>query len=195
MAEEMLTLDDLARLKKQKEEEKSRLSYQVYLDNFKTLIGEKNPKIYPTIKAPKPNDNKQFVCIKEPLEFINLFNVCNGQDECKALFQQLLDSRDAGVIDQVIDASDDMNGLWFNTTNEGINLRPGLKDEEWSSPTTITLGDDAVHSLVAGRTGSGKSSMNKSGITANIFSGLFLSKLAPKFNQNRKSVCIKKDLP
>ena len=157
MAEEMLTLDDLAKLKKQREEEKSRLPYQAYLDNLKTLIGEKNPKIYPTINAPKPNNDKQFVCIKEPVEFINLFSSCNGQDECRTLFQQLLDSRDPRVIDQVIDASDDTKGLWFNTTNNGINLRPGLKDEEWSSPITITLGDDAVHSLVAGRTGSGKS--------------------------------------
>ena len=149
MAEEMLTLDDLARLKKQREEEKSRLPYQAYLDNLKTLIGEKNPKVYPSINEPKPNGDNQFVCIKEPVEFINLFSSCNGQDECKALFQQLLDSRDSRVVDQVIDSSDATNGLWFNSTNNGINLRPGLKDEEWSSPTTITLGDDAVHSLIA----------------------------------------------
>ena len=42
----------------------------------------------------KPNNDKQFVCIKEPVEFINLFSSCNGQDECRTLFQQLLDSRD-----------------------------------------------------------------------------------------------------
>lgn len=153
----MLTLDDLAKLKRQREEEKSRLSYQAYLDNLKILIGEKNPKIYSTVNSPKSNNDKQFVCIKEPVEFIALFSSCNGQDECKTLFQQLLDNRDLRVIDQVIDASGATSGLWFNTTNNGINLRPGLKNEEWSGPTTITLGDDAVHSLVAGRTGSGKS--------------------------------------
>ncbi len=157
MSDEMLTLDDLAKLKKQREEEKSRLPYQTYLDNLKTLIGERNPKVYSSVKVPNPNSEKQYVCIKEPLEFIGLFNSCNGQDECRELFQQLLDKRDARVIDQVIDACDDTAGLWFNTTSKGINLRPGLKDEEWSSPTSITLGDDAVHSLVAGRTGSGKS--------------------------------------
>ncbi|MDO5151160.1 MAG: FtsK/SpoIIIE domain-containing protein [Oscillospiraceae bacterium] len=157
MSEEMLTLDDLAKLKREKEEEKSKLPYQAYLDNLKTLVGEKNPKVYPSIEAPKSNSNKQFVCIKEPAEFVNLFSSCNGQDECKTLFQTLLDDRDPRVIDQVIDECEDTNGLWFNTTNNGINLRPGLEDEEWSSPTTITLGDDAVHSLVAGRTGSGKS--------------------------------------
>lgn len=156
MSEEMLTLDDLAKLKKQREEEKSKLPYKAYLDNLKTLVDEKNPKIYPSIKEPKLNNN-QYVCIKEPLEFIEIFNGCNGQDECKDLFRKLLDEKNPRVIAQVIDECEDMQGLWFNTTQNGINLRPGLRDEEWSSPTTITLGDDAVHSLVAGRTGSGKS--------------------------------------
>lgn len=156
MSEEMLTLDDLAKLKKQREEEKSKLPYKAYLDNLKALVDEKNPKIYSSIKEPKLNNN-QYVCIKEPLEFIELFNGCNGQDECKNLFQKLLDERNPRVVDQVINECKDKDGIWFNTTQNGINLRPGLKNEEWSSPTTITLGDDAVHSLVAGRTGSGKS--------------------------------------
>lgn len=156
MPEDMLTLDDLAKLKKQREEEKSKLPYKDYLDNLKTLIYEKNPKIYDSIKKPESH-NEQFICIKEPLEFINLFNRCNGQDECKSLFQELLAIKDPRVVEQVIEECEDTQGLWFNTTQNGINLRPGLKDEEWSSPTTITLGDDAVHSLVAGRTGSGKS--------------------------------------
>ncbi|MGO4925053.1 FtsK/SpoIIIE domain-containing protein [Ligilactobacillus ruminis] len=156
MSEEMLTLDDLAKLKKQREEEKSKLPYKAYLDNLKTLVDERNPKIYPAIKEPKTYNN-QYVCIKEPLEFIEMFNGCNGQDECKSLFQTLVDERNPRVVDQVINKCEDVDGVWFNTTQNGINLRPGLKDEEWSSPTTITLGDDAVHSLVAGRTGSGKS--------------------------------------
>lgn len=156
MPENMLTLDDLAKLKKQREKEKSKLPYKAYLDNLKTLVDEKNPKIYSTIKEPKSYNN-QYICIKEPLEFIEMFNGCNGQDECKILFQKLVDERNPRVVDQVINKCEDVDGVWFNTTQNGINLRPGLKDEEWSSPTTITLGDDAVHSLVAGRTGSGKS--------------------------------------
>lgn len=156
MSEEMLTLDDLAKLKKQREEEKSKLPYKGYLDNLKTLVDEKNPIIYSSIKEPRSYNN-QYVCIREPLEFIELFNCCNGQDECKDLFQKLLDERNSKIVDQVINEYEDVEGLWFNTTQNGINLRPGLRDEEWSSPTTITLGDDAVHSLVAGRTGSGKS--------------------------------------
>lgn len=156
MSKELLTLDDLAKLKKQREEEKSKLPYNAYLDNLKTLVAEKNPKIYPSITEAKSYNN-QYVCIKEPLEFIELFNGCNGQDECTNLFRKLLAEKNPRVIAQIIDKCADTNGLWFNTTQNGINLRPGLRNGEWSSPTTITLGDDAVHSLVAGRTGSGKS--------------------------------------
>lgn len=156
MSEEMLTLDALAKLKKQREKEKSKLPYKDYLDKLKVLINEKNPQIYHSIKMPQPY-NKKFICLREPLEFIGMFNSCNGQDECRTLFKKLLDDRDSKVIDQIIDEYENTNGLWFNTTQNGINLRPGLKDEEWSSPTTIALGDDAVHSLVVGRTGSGKS--------------------------------------
>lgn len=156
MSKELLTLDDLAKLKKQREEEKSKLPHNAYLDNLKTLVAEKNPKIYPSITEAKSYNN-QYVCIKEPLEFIELFNGCNGQDECTNLFRKLLAEKNPRVIAQIIDKCADTNGLWFNTTQNGINLRPGLRNGEWSSPTTITLGDDAVHSLVAGRTGSGKS--------------------------------------
>lgn len=156
MSKELLTLDDLAKLKKQREEEKSKLPYNAYLDNLKTLVAEKNPKIYPSITEAKSYNN-QYVCIKEPLEFIELFNGCNGQDECTNLFRKLLAEKNPRVIAQIIDKCADTNGLWFNTTQNGINLRPGLRNGEWSSPTTITLGDDAVHSLIAGRTGSGKS--------------------------------------
>lgn len=47
MSKELLTLDDLAKLKKQREEEKSKLPYNAYLDNLKTLVAEKNPKDIP----------------------------------------------------------------------------------------------------------------------------------------------------
>ena len=157
MAEQLFSLDDLAKLRAKEEEEKSRLTYEAYLRNFKSLIGERNPKIINDISKPVSNENGEFVCIKEPYEFMYLFQGCSGQDESISLFKKLLDERDVRVIDQVIVDKDITNGLWFNTTKNGINLRPGLRDEEWSSPTSIILGDDAVHALVAGRTGSGKS--------------------------------------
>lgn len=157
MAEQLFSLDDLAKLRAKEEEEKSRLTYESYLKNFKSLIGERNPKVINGISKPVANENNEFVCIKEPYEFMHLFQGCSGQDECITLFKKLLNERDKRVVDQVIEGKENSHGLWFNTTKNGINLRPGLKDEEWSSPMSIVLGDDTVHAMVAGRTGSGKS--------------------------------------
>lgn len=157
MAEQLFSLDDLAKLRAKEEEEKSKLTYDAYLKNFKSLIDERNPKIINEISKPTANEKNEFVCIKEPYEFMYLFHGCSGQDECITLFKKLLNERDKRVVDQVINGSENSKGVWFNTTRNGINLRPGLKNEEWSSPMSIVLGDDAVHALVAGRTGSGKS--------------------------------------
>lgn len=157
MSEQLFTLDDLAKLRAKDEEERSRLSYDAYLRNLKALIDENNHKVISTISRPVGNDKDEYVCIKEPYEFMYLFQGCSGQDECIELFEKLLEARDKRVVDQIIDDKPNAKGLWFNTTKNGINLRPGLKDEEWSSPMSIVLGDDTVHALVAGRTGSGKS--------------------------------------
>lgn len=157
MAEPLYSIHDLAKLRAEEEEEKSRLTYESYLRNIKTLIDEENPKVIKGISKPVTNENNEFVCIKEPYEFIHLFQDCLGQDECEDLLKKLLDERDKRVVDQVIEGKENSHGLWFNSTKNGVNLRPGLKNEEWSSPMPIVLGDDAVHALVVGRTGSGKS--------------------------------------
>lgn len=45
--------------------------------------------------------------------------------------------------------------MWFATTKNGIEIHPGLHNRE--EPFPLALGDDCVHALLAGRTGSGKS--------------------------------------
>jgi hypothetical protein len=147
----------LARLKAEEEERKSILPYSEYLSNFKKLVNENSNKVRDSICKPEANDKEEYVCIREPYEFINLFQCCTGQDECIRLFEQLLERRDKRVVAQIIKKKPDSRNIWFNNTKNGINLRPGLQDGEWSNPTAVTLGDDAVHALVGGRTGSGKS--------------------------------------
>lgn len=157
MDEQLFSLDDLAKLRAKEEEEKSRLTYEMYLRNFKSLVHEKNAKIASSIFESADSEKDEFICIREPYEFLELFQDCSGQDECIALFNKCLEERDQRVVEQVIKNKKNPHGIWFNNTKNGINLRPGLKDEEWSSLMPITLGDDVVHALVAGRTGSGKS--------------------------------------
>ena len=158
MSNQSFSLLELAKIKQQKGEEKSKLSFESYMDNLKTHVNDRSPKIITTIMPPEPNSNEEFVCINEPLEFISVFqSSLDSQDKCKNLFQKMLDDVNPHVVKQVIRAKNNSENIWFNTTSSGINLRPGLKDEEWANPAAITLGDDIVHCLVAGRTGSGKS--------------------------------------
>lgn len=158
MTEPIFTLAELAKLKKQREEEKRLLSYETYLENLQSLIKENSPKVVDSITRPEATEKKEYICIKEPLEFIELFQHCSdSQDKCRELFRKLIDERNSKVIDQVIYDKDNSEGIWFNSSGSGINLRPGLKDEEFANPAAIVLGDDCVHGLVVGRTGSGKS--------------------------------------
>ena len=157
MEEQFFSLEALSRFRAKEEAERDRLPYKDFLENFKMLVEENHFKISEKILRPIPNEKNEFVCIKEPYEFIHLFHDCNGQDECITLFQKLLEERDVRVVEQTIENHNSEQGIWFNSTCKGINLRPGLKDEEWASPMPIVLGDDAVHAIVAGRTGSGKS--------------------------------------
>lgn len=151
------SLEQRAQRRKEKEEEKSRLPYQLYLDNLRALVAESHFKLKDSISSPKSNAQGEFVCIKEPLDFLYLFQSCLGQDECQEMFRKYLMEKNPIVVEQVIKEQKHPNGLWFNSTQNGINLRPGLENEEMSSPTAIKLSNDAVHALVAGRTGSGKS--------------------------------------
>lgn len=57
--------------------------------------------------------------------------------------------------------------MWFATTENGIDIRPGLYNGD--EPIAMTLGDDCVHGLLAGRTGSGKSNALHVLITALMY--------------------------
>lgn len=157
MSEQRSSLEVIAERRARREAEKSKLSYESYVRNLKTLVEENHEKISGSITKPQSNAAHEYVCIREPLEFISLFQGCSGQEEQIGLFVKLLQDRDIRVVEQVIGDNIEAGGCWFNSTTNGINLRPGLRDEEWSSPVSVVLGDDAVHGLVAGRTGSGKS--------------------------------------
>lgn len=122
MPEEIFTLEALAKLKEQEEEEKNKLLFEQYLRNLENMVAENNCKIVDSIDKPKSNQNKEYICIKEPLEFIDLFQQCSGQQECIELFVNLLSKKDCRVIDQIISEKEKIEELWFNSTKNGINL-------------------------------------------------------------------------
>lgn len=142
-------------LQKSEEEERKKLDFGKYLKNLQSMAGTgqcdlPDQKTLDTIRS-----REQILYCKEPLEFIDCFrDVADSQEKCQELFRTMVESRQ---VVQEIHPGPIEEGFWFNTTSKGINLRPGLEDEEWTNPSAICLGDDCVHGMVAGRTGSGKS--------------------------------------
>lgn len=74
MEEQFFSLEALARFRAKEEAERDRLPYKDFLENFKMLVEENHFKISEKILRPIPNEKNEFVCIKEPYEFIHLFH-------------------------------------------------------------------------------------------------------------------------
>ena len=151
---------DIAAQSKVLEEAGNTRDYKTYINTLLEQNSNGDSVVTETVNPPSPSLNGQYVCIKEPLEFLKLFDKhSNSKEECSSLFANLIGERNTSVVDQVIQVDDPGRSMWFNTTSKGINLRPGLQNNETSKPTVVQFGkpDDNVHAIVVGATGSGKS--------------------------------------
>lgn len=173
--------DAIAEEKEAEEREAREFQHKKYKDNFLKLVSEKPKKFIGDIyqedkenpgeckKDPSGNVIKpvsytsgaEIICCPEPIEFISEFNdYVDDQDECKKIMRELIDgSRVKPSVEfrHIALEHEPAGGIWFNRTDNGVNLRPGLLDEEMGQPYAVTMGDLAVHGVVVGRTGSGKS--------------------------------------
>lgn len=108
----------------------------------------------------------------EPMDIMYLFKSSKTTEESISIFKDYLASS-KDVKEFTYDNSD--KGLWFNTTSKGIGLRLGYSsgslnenDYDTEGIPSLLLGDDAVHGIMAGRTGSGKS-VTINDIICNLF--------------------------
>ena len=92
-----------------------------------------------------------FKICPEPITFINevqskktIFEKIDKFNEKSKTFKEL-----------TFDRPED--GKWINTTNDGINLRLGNYEFDKERFDPMVLGDELVHGVIVGRTGSGKS--------------------------------------
>lgn len=151
---------DFSALNKELNKLEEERSIRLYKDYIKDLLSNvKNDPSNQKITPPELSKNGKLTLIKEPINFIHEFEDClNSVSKCRERFKKLLDEKNENVImTDKIKMSDKVGDYWFNTTKNGLNLRPGYKDNVTTNTVPITLENDCVHALCGGRTGSGKS--------------------------------------
>lgn len=146
-------LDSVAQQIVKDEEESRKLSHKKFKNDWLNVIDEHPEKFEKEINKVEYGKGKEIFVCPEPLAFIKKFDdFADNQDECTKIFEELIKEFKRVSIENA-----PSNGMWFNSTLKGVNLRPGLLNNERSNPNAITMGDKAVHGVIVGRTGAGKS--------------------------------------
>ena len=156
----MDTLDFIISQKKETEEKRNKLEYKDYLNGILSQLNNNDEVIISTVNRPQTRPDGTVVCIREPIEFLRIFdNDSNSVEKCDARFRDLINKCDNTVVEQIVKPGLNTTSLWFNSSATGINLRPGLKDNERTKPYVVNFGkpEDNVHAIIVGSTGSGKS--------------------------------------
>lgn len=128
----------------------SRYIDDLYREIFGTIEREELKRV---------KDNENIICCPEPIEFIKYFDNSVEILDSRKIMQNLIDgtySENAPKFKKISKNVLDNKKIWFHTTEDGVNLRLGKRSDGYVKDA-IVLGDDVVHGVIVGRTGSGKS--------------------------------------
>lgn len=100
-------------------------------------------------------DDSCVIVSPEPFLYQKELSSVSNYEERLDYFKKILKDRFYFISNQAIANTDDC--YWFNTTTNGINLRPGLLNNDFRNTQAMKLSGECSHSLIGGRTGSGKS--------------------------------------
>ncbi len=104
---------------------------------------------------------REVILCPEPVRFLKeMDHISSDQEKCREKFEELCEQCDPekGFEKITLDPIPSEFPFWFNSTINGINLRPG-NESFTGKPVAVELGDTAAHGLMAGQTGSGKSTL------------------------------------
>lgn len=111
---------------------------------------KKNQLFYKNIDYTSTKSKASILC-PEPISFLQKITKEAASEDKKKEFLKLLQKL------EVNDFSNESRKIWFNRTIAGVNLRLGDLEGDTGNQEPAILGDDCVHGVIVGRTGSGKS--------------------------------------
>ncbi|HHZ01563.1 MAG TPA: hypothetical protein GX396_01310 [Tissierellia bacterium] len=149
----MSLLSNVAKRMAEEAIEAKRLRHEKFRKDWFEMLSTQPGKFEKEISPIYYEDGAKALICPEPITFIKQFDdISDNQELCNSKFLHMLKSFETVSLNKVPE-----KGFWFNSTLKGVNLRPGLLDNEKSNPIAVEMGDFAVHGVVVGRTGSGKS--------------------------------------
>lgn len=166
--------NDVAAVKEEAEkEERNNFLHEKFRKDFLKAVYNKQKKFKGEVYISKKIDgeeqlvlpvsyDKDIITCPEPLEFIGAFNDSIGDlSKSQEIMRNLISGKKTfgtAKFNTIHLDHKPTDGIWFNSTRNGINLRPGaLEAGDGQAYAPVTLGDLLVHGVVVGRTGSGKS--------------------------------------
>ncbi|MCI8659025.1 MAG: hypothetical protein HFG54_02085 [Lachnospiraceae bacterium] len=166
--------NDVVAVKEEEEkEEKNNFLHEKFRRDFLKAVYNKQKKFRGEVYLAKKVDGEEqlvlpvsydrdVICCPEPLDFIGAFNDSIGNlPKSQEIMRDLISGRKrfrTARFETICLDHKPNNGIWFNSSRNGVNLRPGtLEEGEGQAYAPVTLGDLLVHGVVVGRTGSGKS--------------------------------------
>ncbi|WP_414839268.1 FtsK/SpoIIIE domain-containing protein [Carnobacterium sp. TMP28] len=132
-------------------------SYKKFQRLYKIRIKENSDEERQDDQFQLINFNEDIRICPEPLTFIRQLLGEQSFSEREIFLENILKEDNCKV--RAIEGKDSSftNEIWNNSTIDGVNLRPGFYANKMIDLKSIRLDDQAVHGLVAGVTGSGKS--------------------------------------
>lgn len=166
--------NDVAAVKEEEEkEERNNFLHERFRRDFLNAVYKKQKKFKDEVYLTKKIDgeeklvlpvsyDKDVITCPEPLDFIGAFNDSIGDfSKSQGIMRDLVSGKKkygSARFKTIHLDHTPKEGIWFNSTQNGVNLRPGMLEEgEGQAYAPVTLGDLLVHGVVVGRTGSGKS--------------------------------------
>lgn len=149
----MTLLSNVAKAMEEEAIEAKRLRHEKFRRDWFELLNSQSNKFENEINPLNYNEGAEAVICPEPITYIKQFDdISDDQQECNHEFLRMIKNFERVSLDRK-----PKDNMWFNSSLKGVNLRPGLLNNEKSNPIAVAMGDYAVHGVVVGRTGSGKS--------------------------------------